>query len=130
MYFVEIEVPYRDIDMFGHLNNSAVCSYLETARVKYYLERFHRFDATYVIAKAEIQYLKPVYLGEVVVIYLRISSIGRTSWEYSYEIKKKQNGIVAVRAKTVQVWFDFGKKKKKPIPTKVAKVLREDASEG
>ena len=33
-----VEVRFRDIDAFGHVNNAVVASYVEQARIRYLLD--------------------------------------------------------------------------------------------
>ena len=37
-YKVVIEVPFRDLDAMGHVNNAVYFSYMETARIKFLVE--------------------------------------------------------------------------------------------
>lgn len=99
---------------------------METARFKYFKERFGSFKATFVLARAEIDYLTPVFLGEIVTVNVWVSKIGNTSWEFVYELKEKETGRLAVKAKTIQVWYDLKQNKKMPIPEDVRKVLEAD----
>ncbi len=126
MYSFDIEVWFRDVDSFGHVNNAAICSYLETARFKYFKDKFGKFNATFVLARAEIDYLAPLFLGEIVNVSIWVSRIGKTSWDFCYELKEKETNRLAVKAKTVQVWYDLDKNKKMPIPDNVRKVLESD----
>ncbi|RLI76470.1 acyl-CoA thioesterase [Archaeoglobales archaeon] len=126
MYSFEIEVWFRDVDSFGHVNNAAICSYLETARFKYFKEKFGSFKATFVLARAEIDYLAPLFLGEIVTVNMWVGKIGNTSWEFVYEIKEKETNRLAVKAKTIQVWYDLKQNKKMPIPEDVRKVFEVD----
>ncbi|RLI79439.1 acyl-CoA thioesterase [Archaeoglobales archaeon] len=126
MYSFDIEVWFRDVDSFGHVNNAAICSYLETARFKYFKDRFKVFKATFVLARAEIDYLAPLFLGETVTINVWVGKIGNTSWEFFYEVMEKETNRLAVKAKTVQVWYDLKRNRKMPIPDDVRRVLEAD----
>ena len=37
-YRISIEVPFRDLDAMGHVNNAVYFSYLETARIKFLVD--------------------------------------------------------------------------------------------
>jgi len=124
MYSFEIEVWFRDVDLFGHVNNATICTYLETARFKYFKDRFGSFKATFVLARAEIDYIAPIFLGDTVIVRVWVGKIGNTSWEFEYEILR--NDRIAVKAKTIQVWYDLDKNQKSPIPVEVRRILEKD----
>jgi acyl-CoA thioesterase FadM len=54
MYSFTYEVVFRNVDMFGHVNNAVYCSLLETARFKYFKDRFEGFSAAFVVAQVEM----------------------------------------------------------------------------
>jgi acyl-CoA thioesterase FadM len=39
MFSVEIEVQFRDVDLFGRVNSAVVTSYMETERYRYLKDR-------------------------------------------------------------------------------------------
>jgi len=114
---VDIEVRYRDLDPLGHVNNAVYLSYLELARVRYFtllgVERgaLGRGAGTPVVARAEVDYHRPIYLGRV---GARVFRLGRTSFGMEYRVLA--DGELAASAKTVHVWL--GKEgRPEPLPT-------------
>jgi acyl-CoA thioester hydrolase len=103
---VDLEVRYRDLDPLGHVNNAVYLSYIEHARVPYFellgLARGAFGEgAAPVVARAEIDYLRPVFLGQRVRVGARIVRLGRTSFTMAYLVAA--DGKPAARAKTVHV---------------------------
>lgn len=83
---IKLPVRYSDLDTFGHVNNKAYLSYLEEARIDFHKRVFNwkgsglqEFNA--VVAKIEINYIKPVFYGETLIAYTRLSHIGNKSFE-------------------------------------------------
>lgn len=114
---VSIEVPYGDIDAMGHLNNVAYFAYMEFARQKYWLalrDSTDYLDIDFVVAHAEIDYLSSVYMGEMLEVEIRVSRMGNSSFDFSYEISGAGGRAVA-RAKTTQVMFDWRERRKKAL---------------
>jgi acyl-CoA thioester hydrolase len=122
MYSFDYEIVFRDIDMFGHVNNAVFCSLLETARFKYFKDRFGGFAAAFVVARVEADYVKPISLGENIAISMWVRRVGTTSWDFDYLIRMSP-GDIAVRATSRQVWYDFPAQSKMPIPPEVRDVL-------
>ncbi len=103
-FSVEIPVQWRDLDPLGHVNNAVYVSYLETSRVRLWRERMGGLDARdipFVVARVEIDYLRPVELGQRVVVELRCDAIGRSSFTIVYRVRA--DDVTCARARSVQV---------------------------
>jgi acyl-CoA thioester hydrolase len=111
------------------VNNAVFCSLLETARFKYFKDRFAGFTAAFVIARVEVDYVKPVRLGGFIEISTWVSRVGTTSWDFGYVIRTSPGGDIAVRATSRQVWYDFPAQSKMPIPREVRDVLAREPRE-
>ncbi|WP_456477731.1 acyl-CoA thioesterase [Geoglobus ahangari] len=123
---LEIEIWFGDVDAFGHVNNVKYARFLETARAKFFLEKFGKLEPTFVIRRLEMDFLAPMFLGETAVVEMWVGNIGNTSWEFLYRIADKASGREVVRARSVQVWVDLRTNTKMPIPEDVRKVLEAE----
>ncbi|NOY11725.1 MAG: acyl-CoA thioesterase [Archaeoglobi archaeon] len=123
---LEIEIWFGDVDAFGHVNNVKYARFLETARAKFFLEKFGKLEPTFVIRRLEMDFLAPMFLGETAVVEMWVGNIGNTSWEFLYRITDKASGREVVRARSVQVWVDLKTNTKMPIPEDVRKVLEAE----
>jgi acyl-CoA thioester hydrolase len=114
---LSVEVPYRDIDAMGHLNNVAYLAYLEWARQKYWLAMRRSsdyWDIDFVVARTEIDYRSPVHMGEVLEIEIRVTRMGRSSFDFSYRVSGPDGRLVA-EAKTAQVMYDWKERRSRPL---------------
>jgi acyl-CoA thioesterase FadM len=75
----------------------------------------------FVIAHAEIDYLKPLYLEKIKIVCW-VSDIGKTSFKIDYEIYNSKNEICA-KGSTIQAMFDPIKKQKIEIDEKFKNYL-------
>lgn len=121
-----VEVRFRDIDMFLHVNNAAYLTYIESARVAYYgylsgLTDPREFDMT--VARAEINYLKPVFFGQTLHVYTRASRIGTKSWTLEHELRDSATGEVTATGSTVNVYFDHHTGQSKPLTPEIIKMI-------
>lgn len=132
MLSFEVEVWFGDVDSFGHVNNVAIARYLETARMKYFMERlgFKKLEPIFVLRRIEIDYLSPLYLGETAVVEIWVERVGNTSFDFGYRIYEKNSGREIVKAKSVQVWYDVRENKKLPIPEDVREIMVKDVRRG
>ena len=105
-----------DLDAFGHVNNAKYLTYAQEARFAWsgILEM--------VVARAEVDFIAPIYDGDSFVdVELWVSAIGTSSFSVTYEMKLK--GEVVARVKTVQVTVDMKTKKSHPISTEQREFL-------
>ena len=110
-----VEVRFRDIDAFHHVNNAVYLTYLEQARVMY-LRDLGLFGPshTMILARNEIDYRKAVFLGDALEVWARVAKIGTKSLEFRYEIHANQSLCAA--ASSVHVWYDFETNQSQLIP--------------
>ena len=115
-FTVPVEVRFRDIDSMGHVNNAVYATYLEQARSHYYSDiigiRLDRVRT--VLARMEIEYRRPIDLGEETTVALWTSELGESSIDMAYELRA--GGEIAAVAETVQVVVDEGGTEARPIP--------------
>lgn len=98
---------WSDMDAYRHINNSAYLAYLEQARVAMFFDRNEGFSSGTVIARHEIDYLRPVvYHPEPLRLELWIDTVRGASFVVHYEVY--DGGTLAARAATICVAFDFG----------------------
>ena len=119
-YKTPIAVRFADIDAFGHVNNAVYLTYFEIARSSYWNEVVHwDWDKMgIIIGRAEINYLKPIGLNDVVFAYVRTSRIGKSSFDLDYTLVKMNNGTeeICTTGSTVCISFDYLLNKSAAIP--------------
>ncbi len=115
-----LEVRYGDIDAQGHLNNSKFITFMEHARFKY-IERVGLWrpaegyeNLGQVVASVTCDYRRPVKLGEVVEVAVRIARLGNKSIEMEYRLTV--DGEEVALGRSVQVAYDYKTERSVPIP--------------
>jgi acyl-CoA thioester hydrolase len=96
-----IQVRWRDLDAFGHVNNATFASYLEMARTKVWTSLFGSRDALaipFFVKRLEIDYRRPVGLDDEVEVWLRVGEIRGASFTFEYLVEAA--GEVAATAST------------------------------
>ena len=112
-----LDVRFRDIDAFGHVNNAVFSSYLEQARIGYLLDALEsqRFDRLpLILARVELDYRAPILFGDPIEVLTRIDWIGRSSIAMSHELHAAER--LAAQASTVLVTYDYEISKPMPVP--------------
>jgi len=120
-----IQLRWRDIDQFGHVNNAVYLTYFETSRF-YYNRDVNNWDWNqdqYIIASVKVDYLRPIFYPGDIKVYLRTTNVGEKSFEFHYAITFERNGIekLAATGQTTQVFYDLKNQKTIPIPERIVK---------
>lgn len=103
----------------GHVNNAVYLSYFEQARIGYFNKaiggEWNWEENGTIVARHEIDYLRPVFLNDTVHIDTWIESSGGSSFVMAYEVYNQKEKI-CTKGKTVLVCFDFKTQAKTEIP--------------
>jgi acyl-CoA thioester hydrolase len=115
-----LEVRFRDIDAFGHVNNAVFFSYVEQARIRYLLDVLQP-DTTFdrmplILAHVTLDYRSPIAFGEQVTVETRIDRIGRSSIEMSHRMTAGDEGRLVGDVRTVLVTYDYSVARPMPVP--------------
>lgn len=101
---VRLTVRFRDCDPYGHVNNAVYLTYLENSRFALWKAQ----DVQGVIlARAEVDYRAQATYGDELEVRTRLAALGRSSFQYEYEIRDLSSNVTVLAAKTVQVHFDY-----------------------
>ena len=120
-FVTDIQLRYGDIDALGHVNNAAYLTYYELARVNF-LKNFYKIKADeigIVIARAEIDFLKPIHFEDKIHVKTDISKVGKTSITFSHKIYS-DDGTIYSNAVIVGVFVDQNGKSRN-VPEDIVK---------
>ena len=122
-----IEVRFRDLDALGHVNNAVYLTYLESARIAYWLHVTRRsgLDALdMILARVEIDYRSPLSYGEAVDVTVRCASMRRSSFVLEFAARERAEGRLVAEARKVLVHYDYAASKSLALPAELRDLLR------
>jgi acyl-CoA thioester hydrolase len=115
-----LEVRFRDIDAFGHVNNAVFFSYVEQARIRYLLDVLQPatpFDRMpLILARVELDYRSPIQFGEQVTVETRVERVGRTSFAMAHRMTAGPDARLVGDVQTVLVTYDYAEARPMPVP--------------
>ena len=115
-----LQVRFRDIDAFGHVNNAVFFSFVELARLEYVLEALQSdqpFDRLpLILARVELDFRSPIAFGEEVVVETRVDRIGRTSIDMTHRMTAGPEGRLVGDVQSVLVTYDYAAARPMPVP--------------
>lgn len=125
---IPVETRLTDYDMYGHMNNVAFLSLIESARFTAFGKHFDVDLSRYtgLTRKTEINYLKPAPFGTPIAIKLGVSRVGDKSVDLCFDVvDEKDHDSVFARASIAQVTYDLHKRKPCSMPDDLRNRLRE-----
>lgn len=118
-YTCTIPVRYSDIDAQGHVNNARYFTYMEEARIGYFValglwREGHDFNTLgQIVAEATCTYKRPILLGQTVQVATRTARIGTKSLTLEYRLLVNNEEVATGRS--VQVAYDYATQTSIPI---------------
>ena len=117
MAFVhETPVRFGDTDAMGHVNNAKFLTYLEDARVGFFVAETGSGLGLggMILARTEIDFVRPILFGAGPVrTSAWVERIGSKSFSMGYRME--QDGQVVARATSVQVAYDYAAGASRPL---------------
>lgn len=120
---VPIDVRWRDLDAFNHVNNANFLTFLEEARLRW----FETLPGPWIdesiaplLAAANVNYRRPIGWPARVAVDLWAERIGNSSLTIGHRIvDADDDAILYADGNTVLVWIDRGSGRSSALPASV-----------
>jgi acyl-CoA thioester hydrolase len=127
VHVARMPIRWGDMDMMGHVNNAKYFTYLETARIDWFVAAGCAPDPQGegpVLINASCTFLKQLeYPGEIE-IRTFVGAFGRSSFETYHEIRRvDQPEVLAAEGAAKVVWVDFVAGKSRALPEEIREKL-------
>jgi acyl-CoA thioester hydrolase len=122
-----VEVRFADLDALRHVNNAVFLTYLESARIAYWLHATRRSGLEaldMILARTEIEYRSPVVFGESLVVGVRTLSLRRASFVMEFRVEAGGGARLVAEARKTLVYYDFTALKSQPLPAGIRAQLK------
>jgi acyl-CoA thioester hydrolase len=112
MHFIKrIEIRWRDMDGFGHVNNSTYLTYFEEARDEYFTGVLGDTVHGVVVRKIEVEFISGLTQDDDRVdVHVQVERVGTSSVSTHEWITAVSDGRVAADAHSVMVHTDAGRR--------------------
>lgn len=117
MHEKRVEIRWRDVDAYGHVNNAVYLTYLEECRDEWLDRALGADDSVwdFVLAHVEIDYRRELRLeDDAVVVRCTLDRIGNSSVATSEEVRTA-SGELAAEARAVLVARDRASTRSRPL---------------
>lgn len=127
----EYRFPIRwgDMDILGHVNNATYFTYLETARITWFIEIGCTPDlqgAGPVMINAFCNFINELTHPGDVVARQYLGAIGRSSFDVYATLERADNpGVICASGGSRIVWSDLRLRKATPLPDSMRSILEK-----
>jgi acyl-CoA thioester hydrolase len=110
---IEVPVAWGDMDAFAHVNNTIYLRWFESARIAYFhrtgvLDRRATHGVGPILARATIDFRKPVTFPDQITVSARVPELRNTSFTMAYRITSHaQGGVVVAEGDSVVVMLNY-----------------------
>ncbi len=126
-----VRVRYDEIDSQSIVFNSRYLEYCDAAVTEYFralgfppieLAQVHKCNL--VVAHAEIDFVSPARFDDLLIVFVRVSEIGRTSLTTRIEVCPDRIDRLVFRGRFVHVNIDDATGKPMPVPADVREAMQ------
>jgi acyl-CoA thioester hydrolase len=135
VYEHKIIVPQSAIDTNMHVNNVVYIQWMQDAATAHSdslgfdSEFYEKIGGTWVARSHYIEYLKPSFLGDELIVQTWVSFIKRSSSNREYAFFRKSDKVLLARAKTVWIYLNADGRPSKIPDELLAKYIADESYE-
>ena len=123
----EFKTRWKDMDLFGHVNNAVFLTYIDDARIMY----FKRWNITekkrsIIVASIKIDYLRQIKHPSKLIIGQKVSRIGNSSFDIQSIIFLNNDREPAANSLVSCVCFDYEQSKSVPVYDEIKSAFELD----
>jgi acyl-CoA thioester hydrolase len=128
-FSTNIAIRVTDLNYGGHVGNDTFLSLIHEARQQFLISHGYKeleiAGIGLIMADVAIEFRKELNYGDVVKISVTAKDFDRLGFDlfYKMEITSGEETVVAGKAKTGMICFDYTEKKKVPVPEEVISKL-------
>ena len=107
-FHYELNTRWKDMDVFGHVNNAVILTYIEDARITFFKRWNLKIQKkALILASVKIDYLHQITHPSNLIVGQKISRIGIKSFDIESALFKKGEKSPLALSTIVCVCFDF-----------------------
>jgi acyl-CoA thioester hydrolase len=124
IYRYELTVPEDALDVNGHVNNLEYLRWMQSAAILHSdcqgcTQATADAGATWVVRTHRVEYLRPAFAGEQIIILTWVSNFRRVQSLRKYRIIRAKDNVVLVEGETDWVFVDAKTGRLRSIPKNV-----------
>lgn len=127
---IELPVQWGEMDAYGHVNNTVLFRYFESARMAYFQRcgftgsyDHHRIGA--ILHSTSCRFRRPLFCPDTALVGTRVTHIGEDRVTMEYRVVSKAQNETVAEGSAIIVSFDYHHSRKAPLPPAVREAIVE-----
>jgi acyl-CoA thioester hydrolase len=119
LFRMPLQLRWRDLDAFDHVNNANFLTFVEEARIRWFasLDRPWITDQLApLLAAVQMNYRRPIPYPAALAVELTCARIGNTSLTIGHRIVDEADDAIFADGHVVMVWIDRASGRPVPLP--------------
>jgi acyl-CoA thioester hydrolase len=125
LHRMPIELRWRDLDAFNHVNNSNFMTYLEEARIRWFEtlgQEWVTDEVAPLLAAVQMNYRQPIPYPSSIVVELTADRVGTSSVTLGHRITSADGRVLHADGHVVMVWVARASGRPTALPDAVRRV--------
>ncbi len=127
---IEMPVQWGEMDAYGHVNNTVVFRFFESARIAFLVEcnfirAYDELKIGAILHSTACRFRQPLYYPDTVQVGARVTQIQTDRFEMEYVVFSTSQKTVAAEGTATVVSFDYNERAKTSLPQMVVTGLAE-----
>ncbi len=126
---LRIPVQWGEMDAYGHVNNTVLFRYFESARVEYlvkcgFARSWEEDRIGAILHSTGCRFQRPLFYPDAAIVGGRAVELGSDRFTMEYVVVSETSGEVAAEGAGVVVSYDYDVRRKCSIPDTVSAAIR------
>lgn len=126
LFRMPLQLRWRDLDAFNHVNNSNFLTYLEEARIRWFEsmgEEWVTDEFAPLLVAVQLNYRMPIPYPADVVVELYVDKVGTSSITIGHAIASTDGSVLYCDGHVVAVWIDRASGRPRALPKAIRGVV-------
>ena len=121
---LRIPVQWGEMDAYGHVNNTVLFRYFESARILYlercgFLESYDSDKIGAILHSTSCRFRRPLFYPDTAIIGTRATVVAEDRFTMAYEVASEAQNGLAAEGTGVVVSYDYISRRVVPLPDRV-----------
>ncbi len=125
---IELPVQWGEMDAYGHVNNTVLFRYFESARMAYFqrcgfIETYQRDQIGAILHSTSCRFRRPLFCPDTALVGTRVSDVGEDRVTMEYRVVSRAQDETVAEGTAIIVSYDYSAQRKAPLPTPVREAI-------
>jgi len=127
---IELPVQWGEMDAYGHVNNTVLFRYFESARMAYFQRcgftgSYDRDKIGAILHSTSCRFRRPLFCPDTALVGTRVSEIGENRLTMEYRVVSRAQNKTVAEGTAIIVSYNYNHDCKAPLPRAVREAIAE-----